>query len=210
MRYKPAWDVIGRLEQPVPQATIDEVNGILFTQDPPQSALAEIEVCVVLGSRNCEYKARRAAELFGANERVVFVACGANPTLSGPPEAELIRAILLTEGIAQERVLLDEHSTNTVENLRHAERLIATRIAEPRSKRIAILSSGFHRLHVLASLPPSLAHALYVSATGPFSGPETWHTNPMGRGIILHELTRPTFSRGSRSSPASAPRERGL
>jgi intracellular sulfur oxidation DsrE/DsrF family protein len=191
VRYNPEWDAIGRVSEPVAQATIDEVNEILFAPDPSPITLARVEVCVVLGSRNCGYKAQRAAELFGANQGVVFVACGANVSAMGIPEAELIQGILVDSGISASRVLIDEHSTKTASNLLHAERLIAERVADPRSLNIAIISSGFHRRHVFASLPISLAHVIYVSATGPRTGRDTWHTNAMGRAVILHELKRP-------------------
>lgn len=188
------WDAIERVDLPVPSAVIDEVNAILFAPDPSPSELAQVEVCVILGSRNCGYKAHRAADLFAARPEVVFVACGANLSASGVPEAELIRGILFERGVADDRVLIDEHSTNTAGNLFHAERLISEQGADPRSRVIAIVSSGFHRRHVFAHLPPALAHALYVSATGPSTGPHTWHTNAMGRAIILHELERPALT----------------
>lgn len=196
MRYDPAWDAIGDADRPLPRSTIDEVTAILFAPDPPPSVLAEVEVCVVLGSRDCGYKAERAAQLFGAIEGMLFVACGANLSSSGQPEAELIRDILLASGVDERRVLIDEHSTNTAGNLFHADRLIADRAADPGTLRIAILSSGFHRRHVLASLPASLAHSVYVSATGPRAGRLTWHTNPLGRAVILHELRRPGLTSG--------------
>lgn len=204
MNFDPRWNEIGRIDRTIPQAIIDDVTAILFAPDPHPSTLAEVDICLVLGSRNCGYKARRASELFGENEQVTFVACGANPSVSGQPEAELIREILLADGVAEERVLVDEHSTNTVGNLVHAERIVAEQVSDPSLKSIAIVSSGFHRLHVLASLPPALAHALYVSATGPSAGKENWHTNALGRAVILHELKRPGFARERERVPANA------
>ena len=194
MTYNAAWDVIGQPGVPIARSIITDVNSILFSPDPAPSELARVEFCVILGSRNCGYKARRAAELFGANESVVFIACGANLTENGLPEAELLTSILLERGIAADRIVIDEHSTNTAGNLFHAERLLSERGADPRSAAITILSSGFHRRHVFASLPPALAHASYVSAMGPHTGPETWHTNALGRAVILHELQRPAFA----------------
>lgn len=196
--FDPAWEAIGDFDQPLPQALIDEVTAVLFAPDPPPEDLAEVDICVVLGSRNCGYKAERAAELFGENPQVTFVACGANTSISGLPEAELIREVLLDKGVSDERVIIDEHSTNTGGNLHYAEQLIETRVGDPRRQNIAILSSGFHRLHVGASLPPALAHAIYVNATGPLAGRDTWHTNRLGRAVILHELKREGFARVGR------------
>ncbi len=191
MTDNPEWDAIARVTEPVAQATIDEVNEILFAPDPSPTTLAQTEVCVILGSRNCGYKAHRAAELFGAKPGVMFVACGANVSTTGIPEAELIQGILIERGVDVSRVLIDEHSTKTAGNLLHAERLIAEKVADPRELTITIVSSGFHRRHVFASLPSSLAHVSYVSAQGPHTSKDTWHTNAMGRAVILHELRRP-------------------
>jgi len=206
MSFNPSWAVIGRTDHPIPDPIVAEVTRLLFSADPPEHSLESVEVCIVLGSRDCGYKAHRAAELFGANPNVVFVACGANESVRGQPEAELIREVLLTRGIAPARVLIDEHSTNTIENLWHAERLIADRIGDPGDKKVAVLSSGFHRRHVIASLPRSLAHACYVSAAGPHSGPDTWHTNDVGRRVVLHELMRPGFDSGHTTSLADVSR----
>lgn len=195
MNFDLEWNVIGRLGATLTPEMIDEVTGILYAPDPASDILDRTEICVVLGSRNCGYKAERAAELFGSTPGVRFVACGANLSVSGQPEAELIRDILRDRGVAEDRVLIDEHSTNTAGNLYYAEQLIAEHVGDPGAINIAIISSGFHRLHVLASLPPALAHAEYVSAVGPLAGPDTWHTNPLGRAVILHELKRSSFVR---------------
>lgn len=203
------WDPIGRSDQPVPATMVAAVNDILFAADPSPADLAGVEVCIVLGSRNCAYKADRAAELFAADPGVRFVACGANPSATGQPEAELIRDVLLARGVGADRVLIDEHSTNTIENLRHAEALIGELIGPPERQSVAVLSSGFHRRHVVANLPASLAHALYISATGLHSGPDTWHTNAYGRAVILHELHRPGFRDALTNPWPSSPPEDG-
>lgn len=191
MTDRAPWGVIRQFDRPVPSTMVEEVNRILFAPDPPLHQLAEVEICVVLGSRNCEYKAHYAARLFADRPQLLFVACGANATLSGMPEAELIRGVLLDHGVSVDQILIDEHSTNTAGNLLHAERLIGERGIDPRGTTIAIVSSGFHRRHVVANLGPMLAHALYLSAIGPNTGPETWHTSAMGRAVIHHELMRP-------------------
>lgn len=195
--FKPEWSLIGDMSQPVAQATINGVTDLLFAPDPPLRQLAQVDVCLVLGSRNCAYKAHRAADLFGENTNVMFVACGANIAVTGHPEAKLIRDVLGERGVSAERVILEEYSTNTGGNLLHAERLITERLGDPRMKRIAVLSSGFHRLHVLASLPPALLHAMFLTASGPFANRDTWHTNKLGRAVILHELMRPGFLRSA-------------
>lgn len=191
MSFNPAWEAIGEFDRSVPRAIINEINEVLFAPDPHPEALAQTDVCIVLGSRNCGYKAQRAIELFGSNERVLFIACGANLALSGQPESAHISSILRAYGVDEARVIIDEHSTNTQENLLHADRLLAEHGITPSERQIAVVSSGFHRLHVLANLPLTLSHAMYVSATGPTAGRESWHKNPLGRAVVLHELKRP-------------------
>lgn len=199
MIFNPEWHLIGDIEQPIPKPMIDEVTDLLFAPDPPQRTLAQVEVCLVLGSRNCAYKAHRAAELFAERSNVMFVTCGANTAVTGQPEAVLIRDVLAQRGIAPERIILEEQSTNTGGNLHQAERLIAERLGDPRMKRVAVVSSGFHRLHVLASLPPSLFHSTFITASGPLANRDTWHTNQLGRAVILHELMRPGFIRSAKA-----------
>lgn len=199
MTFRPEWHLIGDIEQPIPQPMIDEVTELLFAPDPPHRTLTQVEVCLVLGSRNCAYKAHRAAELFAERSNIIFVACGANTAVTGQSEAALIRDVLMQRGVAPERIIPEEQSTNTGGNLHHAERLITERLGDPRMKRVAVVSSGFHRLHVLASLPPSLLHATFLTASGPLANRDTWHTNQLGRAVILHELMRPGFIRSVRA-----------
>lgn len=193
MNFNPDWDIIQRFDEPIPCTVIDEVTDVLFSPDPPGHVIEKAEICIILGSRNCGYKAKRAFDLFGVNPNFLYIACGANTTESGSTEAEHIRKVLIANGVSPESVLIEGNSKNTSENLLNAEQLIVDGVGEPSKNNIVIVSSWFHRLHVLASLPKSLDHASFVGASGPFAGKDTWHSNPLGRGVVFHELMRPNF-----------------
>lgn len=200
MSFQPAWHSLSDYQKRIAPEVINEVTEVLLAPDPAPEELSQVEICVILGSKNCGYKAERAAELFGANRDVIFVACGANLALNGKPEATVIRDTLIENGVLEDRIFIEEHSKNTGGNLYHAEQLITGKISDPRTRNLAVLSSWFHRLHVIANLPDSLQHARFINAFGPSTGPDTWHTNQMGRAIILHELLRP----GLRVTPVPA------
>lgn len=194
------WEPIGRFDEPVPEALVRHATDLLFTPDPSPAELESVEVCIVLGSRNCGYKAERALEVFGGRPAVTFVACGGNRAEGGEREADLIARLLREGGVESGRVLIDDRSTNTADNLRHAERLLRRRGLEVGALRLAVVSSGFHYRHVMRSLPASIASVVYVNASGPNSAKDAWHTNPLGRALILHELLRP-----GRLDPAQVP-----
>lgn len=194
----PKWSAIGRLDSPVPERLVAEAARLLFAPDPSASELAAIDICMVLGSRNCGYKAERAADLFAEREEVKFVACGGRTSAKGDLEAELIRDVLVFRGVAPERILVDEHSLDTAGNLVHGLDLIRRHLERPADKRIAIVSSWFHRRHVFNNLPKDLGQALFVNAHGPLAGRGSWHLNSTGRLVILHELMRPTVGDSGR------------
>ena len=111
-------------------------------------------------------RAEHAASFLNAHPDTVAVCCGGvvhdDQTTS---EAAAIREILLQNGIADSRILLEDRSQTTFENFVNAKRLLA-QLNLPQ-KNLAVLSSEFHLLR--ASLIGRLAgvRAQTVAAPSP-------------------------------------------
>lgn len=178
--------LIHRFDEPVSAETLTQANAALFAPDPTPEELAEVGICVVLGSTNCGYRAERAAAAFAGRRDVVFVACGAPATAHGLTEARLIAQTLAAFGVEEDRILVEELSSNTRENLVEAERMTIGPAGI--DGQIAIVSAGFHRRRVLQCLPPAFAGAVFINALGPRTGPDNWHLSHYGRKVIGDEL----------------------
>ncbi|MFV0527277.1 MAG: YdcF family protein [Lachnospiraceae bacterium] len=189
MNYKAEWDAINHFETPVPDGIVTEVNALLFAPDPAPNEIADVSLCIILGSTNCAYRAERAADMFADTEAVCYVACGGNLSTEGRSEARLIADTLLKRGTPADHILLEEHSANTRENMLYVERLLHEYSDRTAHGRTAIVSAGFHRLRVFSALPASLSDAVYINAYGPNTRPDNWYLNQIGRKQISHELS---------------------
>ena len=173
------------------------VNRIVFgdfTDDgSPMDAL------VVLGSRNCQYRVEKALEVGGRNPETVYVVSGGNPHLDGPEsEAEFMRDCLLTHGVPPERIVIEDRSRNTTENLvfslERIDRLSAAGVLPSASIRIGIVSGGFHlpRVRELADgiLGERAKSVSVIPAYGPHSGRDDWFRHPSFVQSALAEIRK--------------------
>jgi hypothetical protein len=184
--------MICQLDEPVSADTVTQVNAALFAPDSELEGLEGVRVCVVLGSANCAYRAERAVAAFAGRHDVLFVASGGNTAANGLTEARVLAQTLAALGVPDDRIIIEERSSNTRENLAEAERLVIGRVGGERGvvgdRQVAIVSAGFHRRRVLQCLPQVFAGAIYLSAFGPHTRPDNWHLSPYGREVIGYEL----------------------
>lgn len=91
-------------------------------------------------------RAEKAAEYLKEHKNTLAIACGGivhkDQYIS---EAEAIKDILISKGIEEERIILEDKSTTTVENFLNAKKIIDS-CGSFNSERIAFLSSEFHLL----------------------------------------------------------------
>ena len=196
--------VICPLDEPVSAEAVAQANAALFAPDPTSEELADVRICVVLGSANCTYRAERAAAAFAGRSDVVFVACGGPATASGLTEARLIARTLADFGIPDDRIIVEELSSNTRENLAEAERLVIGPVGAESGVmhgvigdgQIAIVSAGFHRRRVLQCLPPAFAGAVFINALVHAPAPTPGICRPTGARVIGDELAALSASEG--------------
>lgn len=123
----------------------------------PFADLPDAEIVIVLGGAlGAPLPPRQGADLGGAADRVlhaarlhragkverILVAAGNVPWIDGPPEGELIAALLDEFGVPREALLLDRSSRNTYENAVEARRLLA---AEGIDRALLVTSAGHMR-----------------------------------------------------------------
>ena len=155
-----------------------------------------IDALVVLGSRNCDYKAKRALEIGAANPGMAYIVSGGNPYRDGTcTEAELLAFYLRRHGVADEQLYLESRARHTKQNLSLSIAVVAgLRKSGRRFERIGILAAGFHvsRVRMLAEDIEGLRgeDVTYFAAYGPNTGRDDWYEKPEGRSIVLEELRK--------------------
>lgn len=96
-------------------------------------------------------RCKKAAVYLKENESTLAIACGGiTGKTQTKSEAEVIKELLIAEGISEERIILEDKSKTTAENFYNAKKLMD----EAGEVRVALLSSDYHllRARILAKI----------------------------------------------------------
>lgn len=112
-----------------------------------KKAKPDADYVIVLGahvygkrmSTNLKYRIEAAYEYLEKNPSTKVVLSGGQGSGEEITEAEAMRLFLKDRGISEDRILIDETSTNTEENLRNSLGLIGDK-----EQRVVIVSNDFH------------------------------------------------------------------
>lgn len=93
-------------------------------------------------SISLRHRSDRAREYLKANPTAAAVLSGGQGKGEDISEAECMRRYLLSKGVKEGRLLLEDGSTSTLENLTYSKQTIEAAGGDPR--RVAIVSSSYH------------------------------------------------------------------
>ncbi|WP_409305910.1 YdcF family protein [Peribacillus sp. SCS-155] len=114
----------------------------------PESA----EYLIILGARvrgaepslALQYRINASAAYLKHNKRTIAIASGGKGTGEDISEAAAIKAELVKQGIAESRIILEDNSTDTYQNIRFSKELLS----DPSAKGI-IATNDFHMYRAL-------------------------------------------------------------
>ena len=115
---------------------------------------SDLEYVIVLGAgvngtvpkNPLRVRIERAAEYMSENEDTILIASGGQGSGEDISEAECIRSILVDKyGIDNERIILEDRSTDTEENFKYSYEIINDPDAS-----VGVISNGFHELRALS------------------------------------------------------------
>ncbi|MBQ2085999.1 MAG: YdcF family protein [Oscillospiraceae bacterium] len=120
------------MQQPAPGADYAVLLGTQYRDDGP----------------SVDYRARLMAayEYLNGDPECILVATGGKGSNEPCSEAEGARRFLTAIGIREERILIEDRSRNTVQNIQNAYELLTGNGAEPEKIRIVIVSASYHLL----------------------------------------------------------------
>ena len=113
--------------------------------DPAAEQTVVVLGCKVNGDRPSKMLKRRldtAVEYLSENPQLNCVVTGGQGSNEDLPEAVAMKHYLVEQGIAEERIFAEPHSTDTKENLQFTKEIIET---NGLSKHLTIISDGFHQ-----------------------------------------------------------------
>ncbi|MBO5069490.1 MAG: YdcF family protein [Roseburia sp.] len=141
------------------------------TKEPPANTTAVVLGCSVKGTRPSRILAERleaAYEYLIENPEAVCVLSGGQGAGEDITEAECMYRYLIAKGISAERLIKEDKSTNTEENLRYTKELLEELGL---GNEITIVTSEFHeyranvtaeKLGFVSYSTPSWTHLLYL------------------------------------------------
>ena len=176
------------------------INQLIF--GGPYDMDAAVDVLIVLGSRNCGYKAECAFEIGRKNPEMKYVVSGANIHKDGIyTEAEYMARCLLRHGIPEKQIYLENRARNTKQNLLFTSGIIHQLEIDAKAKgdaytplRVGIVTSGFHilRTKLLVAENDVFTNDIvrYFPAYGPTTHIDSWYDDPVGREVVLQEFRK--------------------
>ena len=84
----------------------------------PDGTAERLDALIVMGSRNCDYKAKRALKIGAGNPGMAYIVSGGNPYHDGErTEAEFMASYLREHGVANESIYIENRARYTKQNL---------------------------------------------------------------------------------------------
>lgn len=139
-----------------------------LTKEPPASATVLVLGSKVSGSvPSADLRARidAAADYLGRNPQAVCIACGGQGAGEALPEAEAIRDGLKDRGVDVSRVLTEDRSTTTEENIRNALSIIG---GKNLNRSLAVVTDEYHEYRACSIARRDGASAWAVPARTPW------------------------------------------
>jgi uncharacterized SAM-binding protein YcdF (DUF218 family) len=137
----------------------------------------------------------KAAELYKAGSvPKILVSSGANP-VTGVIEGDLIARDLEKLGIPKEDILIENKSTNTLENVLFSKDVIEKSLGLENIHTIIAVVKNYHARRALMTLERHMPHSIkvhtanYVSSKYPMTR-DTWHTNAEWSKIVTSEVEK--------------------
>lgn len=173
------------------------INRLVFGSIPDLNK--PIDILLVLGSNNCEYRVQRALEVGKTNPGIRYIVSGGNPHISGiGTEAEFMADYLKKNNVPVTDYILENRARNSFENLSFSSSIVDS-IEHERPEgspklRIGIITGGFHiprtrmALESVNGFPNS--EVVFIPAYGPNTAPDNWFANPTGRAVVLSEIRK--------------------
>jgi len=170
------------------QVTTEDPAHITQDLDLPTSTPQHVDLLFVFGTRHLE-PARLAADHYRrGNVRRVVLTGGTN-RLTGSNEAQAHLEVLLASGVPRDSTIVEDQSTNTLENVTFALPLIARSVDIGETKVVIALTKWYHSRRAVMTLKRFMPGVRFYTATyEPADVPRSgWWLTDEGRQPVLKE-----------------------
>ena len=162
-----------------------------------------VDIIIILGSKNCEYKVKKALTIGNKNPDIKYIVSGGNIHSSGFTEAKFMANYLNNNGVDISKIYIEDSAKNTEQNLIFSEQII-NKInkdsAEIKNKtftnlqKIGVVTNGFHMARTCFLVnklklftDKKICYLLTYSLN---TGLDIWYQNEIGQNLVLSELKK--------------------
>ncbi len=157
-----------------------------------QAETERADLAFVFGTRLLE-PAYLALDLFQRHVVEYVVLTGGANRLTGVNEARTHLKILTGAGVPRDRIIVEDTSTNTLENVVFAVPKIAATVGLERLKTVVVITKWYHCRRAIMTLKRHLPLGVryYTKTYEPPGMPrEAWHLNDAARQMVLGNWQR--------------------
>lgn len=150
------------------------VQGVIVHGMQPDPEASEADAVLVLGARVYESGAPSATlaarldvakQFLDEHPQALAVLCGGQGDNEPVPEAWAMRDYLLAQGVSADRLILEDASNNTIQNIANAKTLLDTTFGDYRT---AVISSDFHLARARRLMESAQLDAYAIPAPTPY------------------------------------------
>lgn len=123
------------------------VEGIIISGERTDNEVYSAQRVLVLGAKiygnkpsySLQNRLDAAIQLLEKNQDAVLVVCGGQGTDEIMPEAHVMKQYLIDNGVSEDKILVEDTSTNTIENIENAKQLYNLE-----NYKTAVITNEFH------------------------------------------------------------------
>lgn len=127
------------------------IQGLIFSQANVNEAPGTKYV-IVLGtsldkkalSANLYSRLQKASRYLRTHPEPLVIVTGGQGSGESLSEAEAMRRFLLKEGIAEERIIVEDQATSTYENFLYSYRILKSKESQLKGIKVIVITSDFH------------------------------------------------------------------
>ena len=132
------------------------IEGLIIAESVKQPQ-NEADYLIVLGAKVngttpsliLQYRINKAAEYMKKHPGTKAIVSGGQGADEGISEAEAMKNGLLSSGIAAERILVEDQSTSTKENLDYSQKLLTEAGGSVKESKVIVVTTDFHVLRAV-------------------------------------------------------------
>jgi uncharacterized SAM-binding protein YcdF (DUF218 family) len=158
----------------------------------PQDKLKKADLIVAISGGETAQRTAEAVKLYNQNYAPKLLFSGAAQDKTGPSNAAAMRTEAISEGVPAKDILIEEGSTNTVENAKQTAPIIHSLSA----KSIILVTSPYHQRRASLNFRQILGPDIKIinhSATDSSWRKSSWWATPYTFGLTVSEIQKTLY-----------------